>query len=408
MAAALVAVAAGITSVVLLVTGDAPAGVGAATTAGAGNESATPGTSPSLGSDPDAGASVDPEPVEVPRVGDGQDPRDDAESGGDSDDPADASDADRPGESAAGEAAPVDIDPDGTCARPTVTVSSAEELRSALASASAGDVIRMRDGTYEGSFSTTASGTAVAPIALCGSPRAVLEGEGTSSDYGFHLDGAKHWRLVGFTVTNSQKGVMADGTVGTVIEGLTVHHVGDEAIHLRRHSTDNTVSGNTIYDTGNRREKFGEGIYIGSAKSNWCDITNCAPDRSDRNSIIGNTIYATTAESVDIKEGTSNGLLQGNTFDGSQLVESDADSWVDVKGNGWRIVGNRGVNSPNDGFQTHEILDGWGTANVFRANEAIVNGKGFGFSLTPVRANTVACSNTVRSAKEGYANVTCG
>ncbi|MGH9187273.1 MAG: hypothetical protein ACRD0U_15885 [Acidimicrobiales bacterium] len=45
--------------------------------------------------------------------------------------------------------------------------------------------------------------------------------------------------------------------------------IGDEAIHLRAFSTDNLAIGNTIRNTGLRRDKFGEGIYVGSAVSNW-------------------------------------------------------------------------------------------------------------------------------------------
>ena len=98
--------------------------------------------------------------------------------------------------------------------------------------------------------------------------------------------------------------------------------------------------------------------------------------------------------------------MRGNTFDGSRIV--GADSWVDVKGNDWVIEGNVGTNSPLDGFQTHEIgKGGWGTRNVFRDNTANVNGPGFGFSLTPVRDNVVACDNQVSSAGEGFSNVTC-
>ncbi len=287
-------------------------------------------------------------------------------------------------------------------------VDSADALQTALDGAGPGDVIRLAPGTYDGYFTATASGTADQPITLCGPSEAVLDGGDTEdSGYVFHLDGASYWVLAGFTVTNGQKGVMADGTVGTLISGLTVHRIGDEAIHLRGFSTDNVVSGNTVHDTGNRREKFGEGIYIGTAESNWCDITDCEPDRSDRNRVIGNTIYDTTAESIDIKEGTTGGVVEGNTFDGASLVEDDADSWVDVKGNGWVIAGNTGVHSPVDGFQTHEILDGWGTDNVFRDNTATVDGSGFGFSLTPVLGNTVECGNTVSGADEGFANVDC-
>jgi hypothetical protein len=295
-----------------------------------------------------------------------------------------------------------------TCPKATVTVSTAKQLTAALGSAKAGAVIVLKPGRYVGEFRTTRSGTAAKPITLCGTSKAILDGDGIKGGYGFHLDGAKYWRLLGFTVTNAQKGVMADGTVGSVIQQLTVHKIGDEAIHLRKFSTDNVVKGNRIYDTGNRREKFGEGVYIGSAHSNWCDVTKCKPDKSDRNRVEGNTITDTTAEAIDIKEGTSSGVVTKNTFDGSGLVKSGADSWVDVKGNSWVISHNIGVDSPMDGFQVHDVYDGWGRKNVFRSNKATVNGPGFGFSLTPVQNNVVECSNSVSKAKEGFSNVSCG
>lgn len=292
------------------------------------------------------------------------------------------------------------------CPTPTHPVTSADALHSALASAQPGDVIVLAPGTYEGTFVATASGTASDPITLCGPADAVLQSGGIKDGYIVHLDGAQYWRLSGFSVTNGQKGVMADGTAGSIIENLTVSQIGDEAIHLRRFSTDNIVRNNTISATGLRKPKFGEGVYIGTAESNWCDISDCQPDASDGNLIEGNRISGTTSESIDIKEGTRGGTVRDNSFDGASI--SAADSWVDVKGNDWVIEGNTGVNTPMDGFQTHEIGDGgYGAGNVFRDNVATVNGPGFGFSLTPVRDNVVECSNTVSAAAEGFANVDC-
>ena len=81
---------------------------------------------------------------------------------------------------------------------------------------------------------------------------------------------------------------------------------------------------NTISDTGIRREKFGEGVYVGSAQSNWCTISDCRPDRSDRNVIEGNAISGTTSEAIDIKEGTVDGVVFDNSFDGAAMTESDS------------------------------------------------------------------------------------
>jgi hypothetical protein len=99
-------------------------------------------------------------------------------------------------------------------------------------------------------------------------------------------------------------------------------------------------------------------------------------------------------------------VLRNNTFDGSDIEA--ADSWVDVKGKGWTIEDNSGSNSPEDGFQTHEIVDGWGTENVFRNNTAKVNGPGYGYALTPVRDNIVECNNEASAAESGLSNEPCG
>ena len=49
---------------------------------------------------------------------------------------------------------------------------------------------------------------------------------------------------------------------------------------------------------------------VGSAESNWCQRSGCQPDRSDRNLVEGNDIAGTTAEAVDIKACTSDGVLR--------------------------------------------------------------------------------------------------
>jgi len=263
----------------------------------------------------------------------------------------------------------------------------------------------MQPGIYRGNFVASVSGTPDRPITLCGTTGSILDGGSTDKGYVFHLNHATHWILQGFSVTDGQKGVVADGTVGSTIERLTVSGIGDEGIHLRDQSTDNLVAGNTVSRTGLRTPKFGEGIYIGTANSNWCDVSGCQPDHSDRNTVADNDISGTTAESVDIKEGTSGGILRGNRFDGTGMTA--ADSWVDVKGNGWTIEGNSGSNSPRDGFQVHNVYKGWGTDNVFRSNSAAVDGPGYGFHLAPVLANVVLCSNTASGAGQGLSNARC-
>lgn len=297
------------------------------------------------------------------------------------------------------------------CPAATVVVRDSSSLGSALAAASAGSVIRLERGTYEGRFRLSAAGRKDAPIWLCGDPGAVLDGGGIDEGYGLHLDGASWVNVLGLTVTNAQKGIMVDRGSRIRLQDNTVARIGDEAIHLRGNTVDSVMQRNTVDGTGLRNEKFGEGIYVGSAESNWGKITGGSPDASDRNLILQNTIRGTTAEAIDIKEGTTGGVLADNDFDGAGMTADGADSWVDVKGNGWLVVDNAGTGSLGDGFQTHEIIEGWGNANLFAGNSAADIGRApertpvAGVALRPALANVATCTNTAVGASA--ANVEC-
>jgi hypothetical protein len=305
-------------------------------------------------------------------------------------------------------AAPTSITDPFACPEQTITPLSSAELRDALKNAQPGDVIAIEPGVYAGHFTIKSKGTAAKPIYLCGPKEATLDGRALNKGYVLHLDGAVNWRLSGFTVRNGLKGIMMDGGRSNVLQGLSVEETGDEGVHLRKTSVGNVVQGLQIRKTGKVHEKFGEGLYVGTAKSNWCDISRCGPDRSDRNQLLSNKITLTTAESIDVKEGTSKGVIAGNTFDGRGL-RGDADSWVDVKGSYWTITENRGEYSPKDGYQTHQILKGWGDHNVFTSNTATMTGgaRGFAFFLEKPLRNSVSCDNKQTSALKGLSNRPC-
>ncbi|MBN9177791.1 MAG: right-handed parallel beta-helix repeat-containing protein [Microbacterium sp.] len=263
----------------------------------------------------------------------------------------------------AGEAEPaIDECPSGA----VVIGASASDLQKALDAAQPGSVIRLADATYAGRFTITVSGTDDAPITLCGPSSAGIDGGDVASGYALHLDGASHWVVRGFTVTGAAKGIMLDGSSHNELHDLTVSGTGQEGVHLRAASSDNLVEGLVVHDTGRATPEYGEGIYIGTATSNWCDVTDCEPDRSDRNRIIDNKVFAVTAEAVDVKEGTTGGELRGNDL---TLGENPAvDSVVDLKGNEWTVEGNTIDAAGDTGIQIHSVAPGWGARNTLSAN----------------------------------------
>jgi nitrous oxidase accessory protein NosD len=311
----------------------------------------------------------------------------------------------------------------------TVEVSSSAELKDALAAAKAGDVITLAAGTYDGAFFGTASGTESAPITLTGPPEAVLSNTKNACDpnvpgdrsvtycgFGFHLNGASFWKLSGFSVKSANKGIVLDTSNQTVIDGVDVSDVRDEGVHFRTSSSDNVLQNSSVHDTGTGQPGFGEGVYLGSAKSNWSKFGSDGDgiDHSDRNTVTDNKIGpGVAAELIDIKEGTVGGTISGNTFDGSGVSGANSgDSWVDAKGNDYTIKGNEGTGPGGDvdGYQTHQQVAGFGCGNVFTDNTSQLASSGFAINVTNQskcgdKLNVVAGSNTVEGADSGLTNI---
>lgn len=317
-----------------------------------------------------------------------------------------------------------------------VAVSDAAGLQQALAHARPGMTITLADGVYDGKsvkdasgnepgrFVATAVGTAAAPIVLTGSSAAVLDGGGTGGGYALHLVGTRYWKLSGFTVRSAAKGIVLDHADFTVLEHLHVTDIGAEGIHFRSFSSDNLLTDSTVDHTGMRSPNYGEGVYIGSARSNWPTYTDGQPDRSDRNRVLHNTIVDTAAENLDLKEGSSDGVVQDNQLGGDSIAsKNSADSWIDVKGNGYLIDANHAATAPRpgttacgdptkhagsnpfcDGIQVHVITAGWGERNTFSRNTLAVNAPGAGIWLQNTAVglgNVIKCDNRVTGAAAG-------
>jgi hypothetical protein len=317
----------------------------------------------------------------------------------------------------------------------TVEVASAAQLSSALAGARPGDTIHLADGSYNGAFYGLASGTATAPITLTGSRQAVLSNSGGACDpnvpagglvsycgYGLHLNRASYWKLVGFSVANSAKGIVFDSASHNLVDGVQVSNINMEGIHLRTASSDNVVELSYIHDTGKTDPGYGEGLYFGSATSNWDKFGEnggTGPDRSDRNQALSNVFGPNVGgEHIDVKEGTVDGLISGNTFDGRGISgQHFADSWVDVKGSHYLLQDNvgsfvAGTGTLTDGYQTHQQVAGDGCGNVWRGNTSDLGGVGnYAINVTDQancsgNLNVVYSSNTVTNAVKGLTNIT--
>ena len=258
-----------------------------------------------------------------------------------------------------------------------VFVSSAEQLSSALATARPGDQIRLADGVYQGRFVAQTQGTAEHPISLCGSRDAILEDN--RRGYTLHLLHAEWWVMHGFTVTNGLKGVMLDWSFNNVLDSLAIHHIVGECVHFRRHSSRNSIQRSHIHHCG-EGNRYGEGVYIGSAPGNWSEYTEGQPDTAQDNRVEGNFIHDTSAEAVESKEGTRRTIVVGNLVErtgpqrcalyGGECGSDGADAAIATRGGDGRFECND-IRAPI-GLRGFSIYSGGsagdGDGNGFRWN----------------------------------------
>jgi len=191
-----------------------------------------------------------------------------------------------------------------------------------------------------------------------------------------------------------------------------VHDIGYEGVHFRKSSPYGVIKNSTVYNTGLQEPGYGEGVYLGSANSNWeCYGANGGkdPDASNYIQVLDNRIGPNVAaEGVDIKEGTHDGVISGNTLDGAgEKNQNSGDSTIDVKGDHYTITGNTATNPYLDGFQVHNVWDNAGCGNTFSKNKFVIsNANGYGINATDqsqcVSAkspNVVGASNTGTGGK---------
>ena len=300
----------------------------------------------------------------------------------------------------------------------TINVATSADLLAALKAVRPGDTISLANGSYSGTFIGTTSGTASAPITLTGGSGAVLSNGDKSGDigsgYGFHLQ-AGYWKLTGFSVDNSAKGVVLDGADNDILDGLTVHHIGDEGIHLREFSSNDIVEHCKVYDTGTGTPGYGEGIYVGTSNGNWGTYTHGKPDLSNNDQILDNTVGPDVrADNLDVKEATSGGTISGNTFNSQGETGANfSNDVVAVKGDNYTVTDNTVVNPRQDGFEVENLWKKSGCGNTFKNNNLNMAGartKGYGFnvkdqSVCKAKPNVVGVSNTVTNAGKGASTI---
>lgn len=291
-------------------------------------------------------------------------------------------------------------------------ISSDVRLQQELNHAKPGSIIRLPPGFYSGAFQLTQSGTKQSPIQILGEAGVVIDCGSLHAGIGFYLK-ASFVHIEKIKIQNCKKGLVIDAGLQNIVSQVTIESMGEEGLHLRMGSQLNVIANNHIFKTGLVNPGFGEGIYIGSAKNHWCDYTKCLPDHSDMNIISENLIENTSAESIDVKEGTQKNIIQYNIFQGDSISgKNAADSFLDIKGNYNLILSNVLKVFENktikNAMEVHAPLSGWGIGNQFKKNKLESELPGFGLFAEAKTSKTLFdCDNDLDLSKLGISNIAC-
>jgi hypothetical protein len=177
-----------------------------------------------------------------------------------------------------------------------------------------GDTLYVKAGTYtERVYINRPAGTASQHTTIQAYPghKVVIKSTGFSGSGRVKIENTSYITFNGFEITNFNQGLFVENSHDILVQHCYVHDVGQEAIHVKRGSSNITIQNCIIHDT--RRYKFnGEGIYIGTSSS---DQTSSGVNDNTNNILLkNNTIFNTNDECIELKEGTYGVTIDGNVL----------------------------------------------------------------------------------------------
>ena len=124
---------------------------------------------------------------------------------------------------------------------------STNDLKSGISSASPGDIIELKEGTYSSIPYNLKSGKAGSPIIIRASPKSKVVFTGTKSTCIFEFSGISYVNIEGpFEMKDAKCGVKAMDVSNVKISGLKIHDTQQHGIVIS--GQDNEVSNNEVYN----------------------------------------------------------------------------------------------------------------------------------------------------------------
>ena len=140
-------------------------------------------------------------------------------------------------------------------------------LDRALSILAPGGTVVFQPGTYEPLRIEGVNGAAGSPIRLEAAGAVEFRDQDYKSGAGILIRNSQHIEVVGMTVRRSLWGFYIENAHHVTVRANNVGDIGQEGIRIKAGSSNIRIDGNTVADTGRRTDKGeanGEGIYIGT------------------------------------------------------------------------------------------------------------------------------------------------
>ncbi|MEM4274637.1 MAG: DUF1565 domain-containing protein [Candidatus Nitrosocaldaceae archaeon] len=274
-------------------------------------------------------------------------------------------------------------------------------IMKALKLANPGTKIILLDGIYREDIDSVRSGTVDKPIIIEGSRNAILKGKSDNKiielrhDYiildGFTIDG--HSKKNGVDYYKSKLIWIEANNIKIV--NMMLKNANDECIRLKFASY-NELSYNTITNCGvndfklNGGGKNGEHIYIGTARE---QLKTDALDTSSNNWVHHN-VFVSGGECVDIKEGSTNNIVEYNTC--SKMLDADTGA-INIRGNNNIIRYNEINDNKGAGIRVGGDTTNDGLYNEIYENKIYNNKVGIKLMNHP---QSMVCGNIIRNVEK--------
>ncbi|MFT7559665.1 MAG: hypothetical protein ACI93R_001578 [Flavobacteriales bacterium] len=251
-----------------------------------------------------------------------------------------------------------------------IIVSNGEELQDAMLNAEPSQHIFLTAGLYSAPaveaesgldgahFYSDRSGAEDAGIVLRGSSGVNLTGDSLTTGSVLQLSG-DYWTVAGLTLSGAKTGLILDSANNNSFVDILVQGVGGRGVEVRNDSNENAFRRLVVRETGQDETEVdvqAEAVVVGSDGSDWLDApTPGAFSELNDGNVFNNVILGgdIAGNLFDVKEGSTNTLVQFGLFNSSDIESGDAVSApLSLRGNSVDVRFNSFVHSTDNNIDS--------------------------------------------------------